>query len=1075
MPQPDISNTTHSSSINVIRGAGPCDLQQRLVTFVLERARTLGAEAGKRPLRILVASGTMRNQLVRVLAHNARGALLGVEVQNFLPLVESILKRAGRFCPSGEQVFEVLLRRVARERPFIEEKLGDLADGVGLLSRSVRDLLGAGLDGETAAKIHPELEGDREGEWASELLGISEQVAEELNEKGVWRRAGRLALAAEVLKKEPKSCPVTDRFFLYGIADAPGTTLDFFRALSQVAPLTLFLDLPPDAYGKGLESVGCAYPRRLAQQLGAAVPEVSDVPSLPCERTLKAAADRASEVREMAWCIRDEIASGGVSPEAIMVAVSDLAAYGPTIRHQFDQLALPYTTPSIDSPLGVAVHLSHGWQRLLERQGLLEVDDFLELLTDDESRSTRQSQSVAFRMMGSSRLSDLALLDVSDFADERTGKVRLPVYQARQVEDATSVQMRKRTVDAQGLVAIVALAKQVLKVLDTLPSRGPSSDFEAALGALGELSPGVRINKGVRDLLAAPSKSLPDGFVVSPAEFIRLFTEAVAQSEEARLHGEGGGVVVVGWGRARSCSAESLYVLGLNRGVLPRQGGREDSFLPDSVRRLMQRHLPDLSLKGENEAESQHFFASLLSAAPKVALSWLTSDDQGKALQPSPYLQRLFVECPAIGKTVSELPVLRDEQLRTRDLHELPLEEAVQLSALHGAYDVMVPLLQAMEPEAAAAAQVRTVQAMETREQQGSVARLGQVAPWRDSPLARDELSATFLEAIAKCPWKAYLERVLRLSPLPDATTKLPSLSPLAIGNSVHNALEQIVTQVEREPELLSLLAGDSTPVLRPSDEQLALYLHRAVEGVVLNEGLDYPGVRAALFERAMPMVMTAIDAHWVAEDPVSVVGVELTHKHKFTDATGETRTLTFKADRVDLEDDRVFLLDYKTGKACSKKAVGKGLTTGRNLQAALYAASSKETERASTGTYLYIGGDLETRSVESDSPDADASFQAVVTEILRALDGGHMPARILSHKPEGDGDECGYCEMKQACSLRDISHRERLVKEVGEGRLPPEFQRIWALEKTANEEAVEISAARELEEDQLEGEGEVH
>jgi hypothetical protein len=669
--------------------------------------------------------------------------------------------------------------------------------------------------------------------------------------------------------------------------------------------------------------------------------------------------------------------------------------------------------------------------------------------------------------MGASRLGDIASLKPEDHADSKTGQIRLPVRHAALDPDGSGVgHLLACSIDVQGLNAIVSLAHNALVMLRDLPEKGTVFEFTMALQALSDQTPGLRINEAVTTVFAEVSDGLPTRFSITRDEFGRLLSEAIVQAEGASLNGDGGGVAVVNWIQVRGCASKRLHVLGVNRGVLPKKSGQDDPFFPDRMRRRVQEFLPSLSLVAEDEAEAQHLFASLLSAAHDVTLSWLTSNEDGKGMQPSPYLQRLFVECESLEDEVLEIPVLRDEQLRARPVSELPIDDALQLAGLHRSFEALQPLLQAVgSVPGAASAQLHAVEAMESTDGGSNMVRLGQVGTWADSPVYRESLPVTFLEAIAKCPWAAYMEKILYLSPLPDPTAELPEISRLMLGNCVHLALEQLSSA--RGGELQDRLDAKITPVERPTDDELTAHIEYAVRRVTLGDGLDYPGLQKAVFELAFPMVKNAIDLHWRDNEPVPVVGVELTHSHYFVDASSQSRQITFKADRVDCIDGAVRLFDYKTGSThLNKSGLKKGITDGTTLQAALYAASALETGRPSEGAYLFVSDKTEPVGLNSNDLEMQDLFEGAVSEILKALDSGSMIPRMLNSQLSDKGPQCRFCQFKQVCVIGDVTTRKRLADAAGQNRLPAAFQSIWNLKDTVGAFANRMQEER----DALEG-----
>jgi inactivated superfamily I helicase len=96
----------------------------------------------------------------------------------------------------------------------------------------------------------------------------------------------------------------------------------------------------------------------------------------------------------------------------------------------------------------------------------------------------------------------------------------------------------------------------------------------------------------------------------------------------SNLGGAGGGVQVLSVTEARGRTFHHLFVCGLNRDVFPRTV-REDPLLPDDLRRILRRVLPDVPVKRSGFDEERYLFAQRLSASPAVTLSWQAADDDG--------------------------------------------------------------------------------------------------------------------------------------------------------------------------------------------------------------------------------------------------------------------------------------------------------------------------------------------------------------------------------------------------------------------------------------------------------------
>ena len=436
---------------------------------------------------------------------------------------------------------------------------------------------------------------------------------------------------------------------------------------------------------------------------------------------------------------------------------------------------------------------------------------------------------------------------------------------------------------------------------------------------------------------------------------------------------------------ARGRTFEHLFLAGLNRDVFPR-GVREDPLLPDDLRRVLQRVIPDVPVKLGGFDEERWLFAHLLSSSPAVTLSWQSVDEDGKAVSASPLL-RDAAEAPRVPPLWSREAVRQGPRTAA--------ERAV-LAGLHGSradLALVLPLaLGGGSPNTLAAARLAVLNEIDpdlrTPEGRAARARLG---PWfgfvgaagvQSSDPRRRDLFVTHLEGMAACPWQHFLQRLLRLEPTPDPLQMAPGSDPLLLGNLVHAVLERIV----KEAGPAAGAAGDPTadPSSSPGRRRRTsgVSWRRRRPGCWPEEGIFLSGLARALAEQVAPRLDAAHGSDW-AEGPVPVLSVEDEGDLQVLDAQGRPRSVRFRADRVDLlEDGALRRTDYKTGKPISKakkeearhKAFLERVRSGANLQGVAYHLSRREP----VGRYLYLRPDVEARVFRgrTGGPGPDRSFR---------------------------------------------------------------------------------------------------
>ncbi|HXO25932.1 MAG TPA: hypothetical protein VOA80_01180, partial [Thermoanaerobaculia bacterium] len=399
---------------------------------------------------------------------------------------------------------------------------------------------------------------------------------------------------------------------------------------------------------------------------------------------------------------------------------------------------------------------------------------------------------------------------------------------------------RSRRISGHKLRQGVLAATRVHDRLVAWPRQAAASiQMEWLHGLLGELG---LDRDPVQPLAAALSelrREVPGALAMGREELRLLLARALGESGRCPLGGEGGGVQILSVSEARGRTFDHLFLLGLNRDVFPRPW-REDPLLPDDVRQVMQRLLPDLPLAREGLDDERHAFAQLLAAAPAVTLSWRTADDDGKPLSTSPLVEPLLQSAasapgagPAAPAGIRGGPLLAPRPAPalypSRPLPSAgdlaapaaaagdarPADEHAVIAALQGSrheLGLVLPLAVAqvreelgqplldLDPAAVAAARWRVLEELDpdprTAAGRAAAARLGPFFGFVGASPSRGgghQLYLTHLEALAACPWQLFLGRLLRIERPADPLGELPGADPLRLGNLVHRALDRIV------------------------------------------------------------------------------------------------------------------------------------------------------------------------------------------------------------------------------------------------------------------------------------------
>jgi ATP-dependent helicase/nuclease subunit B len=248
--------------------------------------------------------------------------------------------------------------------------------------------------------------------------------------------------------------------------------------------------------------------------------------------------------------------------------------------------------------------------------------------------------------------------------------------------------------------------------------------------------------------------------------------------------------------------------------------------------------------------------------------------------------------------------------------------------------------------------------------------------PVADRPI---ELAVTRVETLTRDPYAVWARDILRLYPL-DRPNE--AIDARARGTAIHSAFETFSRQW---PEALPPNAAQAFE---------ALYIDALIEA----------GMPRSALARERPLAREA--ALWVAEMEqrrrAAGPRIEVERKGRLTvEIGGEPFTLTAKTDRIEVTREGVgHILDYKTGKAPSKKMVETGFSPQLTLTAAILAHGRfEDLPKLTPGELTYVevtgrrpAGKEEVRSEAYETPEkADLALDGLKRLIARYRDA-NMP-----------------------------------------------------------------------------------
>lgn len=1040
----------------------------------------------RRPVRVVVPSASLRDHLATVLVRE-HGALAGVEVTTLFAVALSLLRASGRRPGRGTALFDVLVRRFARLRDPLRERLDDLADGYAAVSATVRDVFDAGFEtahlpglAELLDAAPENLATAAETDRAVALLAVAAATREALATLGLTHRSMLLREASEALEAGGPDLLPTRELLVHGFAEATGVVSDLLASLLRVLGGTLFLDRPPAA-GGGFE---VRHSERLAARLSLVgrqeEAEAGPAGACPPEVSYLAAPDPEAEMREIVRRIRALLAKGA-RPESIGVVARSLDERGALVRRHFGALAVPFSGGRAAAPPGRARRDLALLTELLRRGPALALERWLDARgafagspaeaaaspsDAGEGPSDRPRASdlrSAFFAMGASRLEDLASLELDGHG------AALP---------------------AGGLEAAAAGQSLACDLAAWASGERTFGEHLEALERLIERHLGWRTDQSeARGAVAAAVQSLdvPPELTLSYEDFVQVLSGTLAGQARGPLGGRGGGVRVLGAMEARGLTFDHLFLFSVTRDVFPRPV-REDPLLPDRLRRTLSRLLPDLPVKASGFDEERHLFAGLLSSSPRVTVSWHETDADGDAVAFSPLVEGLRLALAGRGRKDAERApdLLGPDALAWR-----PVEEELLVSALHGdrpRFAELLPLALeevcvdgdpvARDPVAGDPVALRSLARSrlavleeldpDRRRREGRILsrELGPYFGFLGPPVSardprRGDPFVTALENLAVCPWQTFLRRLLRVAPLADPLASLPRLRGLLVGRLVHRVLERIAA---------AALGGHAhkrdhapgLPVVWPDEAELDRLLAEEAALVLSREGLGLKGLARAAAELARPYLAAAARLDWAGNARPVAVAVEAEEGLRLAGPGGRERRVRFRADRVDRQGPGLIYTDYKTGSAKRapqgrRRELIAGVESGEWLQAAAYA---HEPHPPREGRYVFLApnaddgcrvlraapGDLELRGV----------FESTLGKLLAAWERGTFFPRLVEPDEDVEPPRCASCRVAEACLRRDSGARGRLRRwaeaaseEAERGALPEAseaFLDLWWL-----------------------------
>ena len=480
----------------------------------------------------------------------------------------------------------------------------------------------------------------------------------------------------------------------------------------------------------------------------------------------------------------------------------------------------------------------------------------------------------------------------------------------------------------------------------------PSVWLEALLSSLQQLGMTHCFSNdpaGSRLLQAIEQMQQAANFSNMPLHWLDLRTWLGRTLEQFHFQppGSGQGVYLLGLAQSRLQHFDAVIIGSAERDHLP---GRPNPspFFNETVRR-------ELGLPAATEllAERFHHFRRLLESAPRVLITARAEQD-GEPVPASPWLETL------------------------QAFHQLAWNEVLSAPGLKTLMLQPTARVQRGDHSPSPALQTRP-------------------APSLPTSLQPAAFSPSSYQLLLDCPYQYYAARCLGLSP-PEEIRQ--ALSRADYGQRIHQCLQAFHSKVTELP-------GPFSGRLTPGRRDEAVNLMRQIAETVFRQDLADNFEHHGWLQQWQQQIPAYIDWQIKRNNEWQVEKTET----RYELSLGEQLKISGQLDRVDIDNNQLGILDYKTGQIPKQIDVLEGEAVQLPVYA-LLAASDQKPVREVAYVDLSDIAKIDTPYTLADD-ELNALSQGIASRLNQIVQqigqGSGMPAW-------GDSKTCKHCDMKLLC-----------------------------------------------------------
>ena len=375
--------------------------------------------------------------------------------------------------------------------------------------------------------------------------------------------------------------------------------------------------------------------------------------------------------------------------------------------------------------------------------------------------------------------------------------------------------------------AVLAVLQRLATALDELPQHASLADWARAWRRLadqtgllramrdGEELAWQRLEDAWQENLALTGWLSQEAIPLDRRQALAALIDLLGNQSIGRANDESGRVRVLSAVGVRQLQVPYLFVAGLCEKSFPSPDRENRLYAESEHQRLIDEGLPLPTRTDRQNDEMLLFYEAITSATRRLWLSYPAVDESGEPFSPSPYLVAAEQACgPGLIRRTEQLdlgPVPGDDALVSVDAFRL---RAVYTAMKDGNVDLLAGFFRY-----AGAAGDGIASGMELLSLRQDRNRFGPaegmlseaVQPRLASEFSRQRtFSATELEAYAYCPFRFFIERLLKLEPVEDPVLEIDYRQRGLLAHEFLASLHRRVNQHCGEPSSPATLEPDT-------------------------------------------------------------------------------------------------------------------------------------------------------------------------------------------------------------------------------------------------------------------------